>query len=180
MILQCERLLLREFHISDLPSFLELESSPQTYFYETRAPDEAAVRKYIENAQRYARHTPRIYYRFAITLPPADQVIGRLSLYLQNSEIDEWEIGWAIHPDCWSKGYASEAARRVVDFAFAERKIRRLVAFCHTANTASVRVMQKIGMQKEGCLRQVRFCRGAWCDEFIYAMLAEDWCHDRQ
>jgi RimJ/RimL family protein N-acetyltransferase len=89
--------------------------------------------------------------------------------------IREWEVGWAIHPDEWGKGYATEAARQVMDWGFRELDIHRIVAFCHASNSASVRVMEKLGMHQDGMLRETRWLRGEWWDEYVYAILEKDW-----
>lgn len=174
MELLTPRLTLREFRKTDFASFRELESHPATYHYESACPDETATRKSLENALADSRQTPRTRYRLAVTICPADEVRGRVTLALINDSIREWEIGWAIHPDEWGKGFAVEAAQRLLEFAFTDLGAHRVVAFSHAQNTASLRVMQKLGMRQEGLLRETRQWQGGWVNEVVYAILERE------
>jgi RimJ/RimL family protein N-acetyltransferase len=170
-----QRLRLREFQDSDFGAFHQIEAAPETYRYEPVVPDAAGTREYILTARLGAQANPRERYALAMTLNPGDEIKGRITLSLQNSAIHEWEIGWAVHPEMWGNGYATEAALGVIHFAFDELKVHRIVAFCHVLNSASVRVMEKLGMQREGRIREVRWVNGCWNDEYVYAILDRDW-----
>lgn len=98
-----------------------------------------------------------------------------MTLALMNDSIQEWEIGWAVHPAEWGKGIAVEAARRLMEFAFVELHAHRIVAFCHAQNAASLRVMEKLGMQKDGHLRETRRWQGRWADETVFSILEREW-----
>lgn len=172
------RLLLREFRTTDLDSLAAFANHPDMRRFEKGIPDYATARNFLERAILKACETPRTSYYLAITVPPKDKIIGRISLTSQNSEIREWEIGWAVRKDDWQKGYASEAAHRMLDFAFNQLNAHRVVAFCHAENTASVKVMKKISMKNEGCLRQTRWFGGCWADELVYSILESDFIHE--
>lgn len=169
------RLILREFRESDFGAFRELEAHPETYRYETTRPSEQKTKEYLEKAQLDASQLSRTRYRLAVTSPLKDYVFGRVTLGLNNDSIREWEIGWAIHPAEWGKGIATEAAGCLLDFAFTELKAHRIVAFSHAENTASLRVMRKLGMQQEGLLREMRLWQGQWNDEVVYSILDREW-----
>jgi RimJ/RimL family protein N-acetyltransferase len=143
--------------------------------YEREFPSEDETRKSLEEYIRNQDEVPRTSYRFAITIPPSDTVRGLLKLSRQWDAIREWEIGWAVHPDEWGKGYAGEAAKYVINWAFTELNIHRVVAFCHANNAASVRVMQKLGMHQDGRLRETRWLKGTWWDEFVFSILEKEW-----
>ena len=87
-----------------------------------------------------------------------------------------YEIGWVIHPDHQRCGYASEAARAGLAYAFESRHAHRVIATCQPENTASYRVMEKIGMRREAHFRQC-IHRGddVWWDEYFYAILRDEW-----
>ncbi len=65
--------------------------------------------------------------------------------------------------------------RRVLQFAFEALQAHRVVAWCHAGNLASARVMEKIGMQLEGHLRETRWLDERWNDELVYAILDHEW-----
>lgn len=171
MELTTPRLTLREFRESDFILFRELEPHPATYRFESTRPDAGSTQNYLDQAQADASQTPRARYRFAVTIHPADEVCGRATLVLMNASIREWEIDWAIHPDLWGRGFATEAARRLLEFAFLELHAHRVVAFSHAQNTTSLRVMRKLGMQQEGHIRETRRWQDGWTDEVVLSML---------
>lgn len=175
MELITQRLTLREFRPGDFTSFWELESHPATYHYESACPDEAATRKYLNTAGKDARQNPRPRYRFALAIHHSDEVRGRVTLALLNASVREWEIGWALHSAWWGQGIAAEAAHRVLEFAFADLGAHRVTAFSHAGNLASLRVMEKLGMQREGLLRETRHWQGGWVDEVVYAILEREY-----
>lgn len=169
------RLILREFRESDFDALWEYQSKAETHIYEKGVPSQESVREFLRNAEVWAQQQPRMYYVLAVTVQPDDRVVGHLHLSRQNAEIGEWEIGWAMHCSLWGNGYATEAAREMLNFAFCELRVHRVVAFCNVHNTASVRVMQKIGMRQDGLLRGTRWWNGDWCDEYVYGILERDW-----
>lgn len=174
MELNTARLLLREFRSTDLDVLAAYANSPEMRRYETGLPDRASAQRFLTQVIAKAAETPREQFCLAVTIPPDDKLIGHISLRIQNPDINEWEIGWAIRWEDWGKGYAAEAAQEMLAFAFHEQNAHRVVAFCHAENLASVKVMEKIGMQKEGRLRQTRWFHERWADELVYAILASD------
>ncbi|MBN1921240.1 MAG: GNAT family N-acetyltransferase [Anaerolineae bacterium] len=170
-----ERLVLREFQPTDWATFRALEAEPALYYYEPAAPTETDTQAYVERAQAEAQQTPRTHYRLALTRLSEAEVCGRVTLAQLNPAIREWEIGWAVHPRLWGQGFATEAARALLAFAFAELRAHRVVAFSHAENAASLRVMRRLGLQQEGLLRATRWWRDAWSNEVVFAILEQEW-----
>ena len=174
MHLETPRLILREFRADDFDDLYAMQCRPESVRYEPDK-DAAGVRAYLEGAARAALVDPRTHYRLAITIRPNDTACGLIGLALNFDMTRDWEIGWMVHPDEWGKGYASEAARRVLAFAFSELDAHRVIAFCDAENRASERVMQKLGMRREAHMLQTRLLRGEWRDELLYAVLESEW-----
>lgn len=175
MELFTSRLKLRDFEQNDLANVIELESFPETYYFETSQPNHEQIAKKLQQAQEEILHSTRTRFHLAITIQPMDQVRGRVSLMLINESIREWEIGWAIHPNEWGKGFATEAAHRMLEFAFTELQAHRVVAFSHAGNSASIQVMKKLIMQQDGLLRETRTWKNKWSDEVVYSILDREW-----
>ncbi len=176
MELLTSRLILREFCAADFDAVHAYESNPETQRYEqVVVATEEQTRRYLADAQAWAREQPRTRFRLAITIPPDEAARGRISLALNWPEIREWEIGWTVDPLLWGRGYATEAAQAMLGFAFGEEGAHRVVAFCNANNRASARVMEKLGMQRDGYLRETRWWNGAWADEFVYSILDHEW-----
>jgi [ribosomal protein S5]-alanine N-acetyltransferase len=171
------RLVLREFEERDYDGLYEMYRDPEMRRYEGTLLDAPQIRQNLNNFLADRDVQPRDHFRLAITTPPNDQARGWIKLGLNIAEIDEYEIGWGVHRQEWGKGFATEAARAMLHFAFARLNAHRVVAFCHAGNTVSVRVMEKLGMQREGLLRQVRLIDNQWYDEMVYAILDSDYPH---
>ena len=112
---------------------------------------------------------------FAIVLQNGDRQIGNIGLKEINMEHLRAEMGFWIGIDHWGNGYATEAGRAVVDFAFESLELNKVYANHFSTNPASGRVLQKIGMRKEGVRRQhiVRF--GETRDLVLYGIVREEW-----
>ncbi len=175
MELFTQRLRIREFVDSDYAALRDMDTRAEFNTYEREFVAESETRSSLEESISSQLEIPRTVYRLAITIPPIDTVKGVVKISSINARIREWEAGWAIHPDEWRKGYATEAAWKVIDWAFREFSVHRVVAFCHAENTPSVRVMEKLGMQQDGRLRETRWLNGVWWDEFVYAILESEW-----
>lgn len=178
MQLTTQRLILRDFRESDFDALRALEAHPSTYHYEETNPSEEVTRLQLEKMIEQQNETQRKYYRFGITIPPQDVVKGRIALVHTNHSICEWEIGWAIHPDEWGKGLATEAARSMLGFAFEKLDAHRVIAVSHASNQVSIRIMEKLSMTREGHLRETRQWHGAWSDDVIYSILDREWGND--
>ena len=86
------------------------------------------------------------------------------------------EIGWVISSGHQGRGYATEAARALMDFAFNKLRCHRVVATCQPENAASWRVMERLGMRREAHFRQALHQKnGMWWDEYFYALLADEY-----
>ncbi|MGO4102682.1 GNAT family N-acetyltransferase [Leifsonia sp. YAF41] len=106
------------------------------------------------------------------------QVIGDLSVFLGSGANAQIEIGWVFHPDHQRKGYATEAARALLDLAFAQIGAHRVFARLDPHNTASVALCQRLGMRQEAYFRESEIFKGAWGDLAIYAILNREWADE--
>jgi RimJ/RimL family protein N-acetyltransferase len=89
------------------------------------------------------------------------------------------ELGWALRPEETGKGYATEAVDAVLRICFDGLGLRRLTASCFVANTASYRLMERVGMRREArTAKDALHPSGAWMDGYSYALLAEEWRRD--
>ena len=90
------------------------------------------------------------------------------------------ELGWAFDPAHHGRGLATEATRRLVALCFADLGLRRVTAGCFADNAPSWRLMERLGMRREGTFRAESLHRsGRWLDSFTYALLREEWAAAR-
>ena len=176
VLLRTARLVLREFEEGDGPALHAVESRPEVARYQSFAPRTAEEsRAYVAGARAAAAEDPRRTYDLAVVLPAEGRLIGRCGLGITDPAIGEGMLWYTLHPAHWGRGYATEAARGLVDFGFRELRLHRIWADCDPANIASWRVLEKLGMRREGHLRENAWIKGEWVDSLIYAVLERDW-----
>ncbi len=113
------------------------------------------------------------FYGWAITLD--NVVIGSIGLFNVDEDSEQCELGYSIGSKWWGCGYASEAAKAVIDFGFRQIEAHRIYASHHIENTASGRVLTKIGMKPEGILRDgQKNADGTFSDLKLYARICTD------
>lgn len=136
----------------------------------------------VEDAQEFVRRKiqlqkqkPRIKFQLAMILKDKGKLIGNCGIRMNSPESLQADIGYELSPDYWGQGYATEAARAVVEFGFTKLKVHRIWANCVADNTRSRRVLEKLGMHQEERLRENEFYKGRWWDTLIYAILEDEW-----
>lgn len=85
------------------------------------------------------------------------------------------EIGYSLIPNERGKGYCTEAAQIMVDYLFLSKETPCIQATTHPKNTASQRVLEKVGFRREGIMRKRAFIRGEWTDMVLFSLLREEW-----
>lgn len=168
-LLQTPRLILRPITLADWPAIHRYMSDPiVTRWLPEGLLDEA-------QAQDFARkHAGRAARAVAVIERESGQLIGHMDFHPWYGR-DTHEIGWAISSGYQGRGYATEAARALIDFAFGTLRRHRVVATCQPENPASWRVMEKLGMRREAHFRQGLYqATGEWWDEYFYALLADE------
>lgn len=104
-----------------------------------------------------------------------NQVIGEVSLNYRKVEARQAEVGYIFNPDFQGEGFATEAVRALVDFAFTTLGMHRVYGRCDARNTGSFKLMQRLGMRQEAHFRQHDLFKGEWDEELIYAVLEDEW-----
>jgi RimJ/RimL family protein N-acetyltransferase len=175
MNIHTRRLIIREQNANDLDALYALWSNAVYQQYEGGPLSLEEVRLKLEKNLSWSSEQPRKRYIFAITLQPEDTARGIVKLTETLLDIREWEVGWGVHPAFWGKGYATEAAQEMLRLAFKTLNAHRVVAYCRSDNAASARVMEKLGMQRDGFLRETVWQFGQWWDEYIYSILDHEY-----
>jgi RimJ/RimL family protein N-acetyltransferase len=123
----------------------------------------------------WQKELPRIKFQLAIALPGQNQLIGSCGIRKKQSGSHQAELGYEIAPLYWGQGYATEAAQKMLNFGFEHLNLHRVWASCLVENKASARVLEKLGMQQEGRIRQNRWMKNRYWDTFIYGILKREW-----
>lgn len=175
MEIMTERLCLREVDENDYDFICELENNEfiQRFERDTLPSKEETDKKFSKILESINK-VPRTKYTLIISRLSDLKSVGRVIMWEIDSSIKECEIGWDVHPDYIGRGYAPEAARALLEFAFNKLGVHRVQALCNDANINSEKVMAKIGMKKEGTCRGVRFLNNCWYGSHIYSLLDSD------
>lgn len=148
MIIETERLILKDMSMEDAEDLLRLHSDPlvQKYTGEAIITSIEAMRDRIK--KRTTTYKKDGFGRWITILKDGMQFVGWSGLaYLP--EFDEVDIGYRFLQDFWGRGLATEASNGILDYAFDDLKLKRIIAIAMKDNLASIRVMEKIGMQFE-------------------------------
>lgn len=176
MIITTERLLLREFVAEDWPAILAYQSDLRYlryYEWTGRTPEE--VQQFLQMFCEQQAEQPRRKFQLAVVLRADGRLIGNCGIRLKTEDAREGDIGYEFAPDEWGKGYATEAARAIVGFGFGELGLHRIWSWCIAENTGSWHVMEKLGMRREGWLRENEWFKGRWWDTLMYGILKYEW-----
>jgi RimJ/RimL family protein N-acetyltransferase len=176
-----ERLLLRPFEDADLQAMYEMQSDEEVVrylYFDARPLDEvrAALARKIA-AVGIAGEGDGL--GVAVVRLETGEVVADISLWCVSEAHQQGEIGFVVHPAHQGNGYATEAARAMLDFAFDTVKLHRMVGRTEARNIASARVLEKLGMRREAHLIENEWVKGEWQSEFVYAILAEEWASQR-
>ena len=171
MILETERLVLRPFTLADAPALQRLAGAREVAYNTLLIPH-----PYPDGAAEQWISKPRTENDlvFAITLRESGELTGGMGLTV-NPDHRRAEIGYYIGVAYWGRGYATEAGRAVIRYAFEGLRVNRVYAEHFSRNPASGRVLQKLGMRHEGSLRQHMVKWGEPIDVELYGIVRADW-----
>lgn len=177
-ILETERLILRPFEETDFKAVHAYASVAENIQYMEWGPnDESDTKKFISEVIALSKENPCKNHQFAAVLKSTQKLIGGCNLILLSEE--QGEIGWILHRDYWKQGFGTEMGKRMLEYGFDKLGLRRIIARCDAENYGSYRVMERIGMRREGCFLEARsankFSDKKYGDEYLYAILKDEW-----
>ena len=176
MEITTERLFLREFKQEDWPVVMAYQRDPlYLRYYEWTDRTPAAVQEFIQMFLAQQQEQPRIKFQLAVTLKSTRQLIGNCGIRMKAPEAHEGDIGYELSPNHWGNGYATEAASAMLEFGFTRLGLHRVWSWCVADNVGSARVLQKLGMQAEGRLRENEYYKGRYWDTLMFGILADEW-----
>jgi RimJ/RimL family protein N-acetyltransferase len=175
--IKTERLLLRRYTDDDLADLAAIQSRPDVTRYLYWGPRDltqargSLAMKIAASALREEGDNLTL----AVELPETGKMIGDVQLFWISEAHRQGEIGYIFHPDYGGRGYATEAAEVILRLAFEELGLHRVAGRLDARNTASARVLERLGMRREAHLVQNERVKGEWADEVVYAILEDEW-----
>ncbi len=177
MLLKTERLNLRPLLITDLAKIHALHSLPETDAFNTLGiPENIQSTQNLLHQWLQAQITfPRTAYIFCMEAIATNNFVGLIALNLGKTNYKSAQVWYKTHVNYWRKGFTTEALQKILDFAFNDLKLHRIEAGCAVKNVASIKVLEKAGMTREGRKRKILPIRGEWKDNYFFAILEEDY-----
>lgn len=174
--LETERLILSEVTINDLEKIHQLHLIPEVDEFNTLGIPETIgdTEKILKSSIETQDKVPRSSYMWKITLKETIEFIGVAGFSLSNDKFRLGEIYYKLNPKYLGKGYATELAKRLVLLGFENFNLHKVEAGVATKNVKSIRVLEKIGMTREGLRRKILPIRGEWIDNYHYAIVEDD------
>ncbi|GAA0955904.1 GNAT family protein [Actinocorallia libanotica] len=173
-----QRLVLREFTADDVDDLVKIYGDPvvtEHLSFEPRTRDQVAAT--IQSVSTAARAEPRTEYSLAAALISTGQVIGfaRLAVDAQHPGQSSAQLGFALNKDHWGQHLGQELLTLLLRLGFDELGLHRLWGARSPLNTASDRLMTRLGMVEEGTIRHHLNIRGQWRDSVVHSVLEDEW-----
>lgn len=174
-ILETERLRLRPFVATDADDLFALQSDAYVLRYWDSPPwtDRASVARFMARGQQMAEDGNGACV--AIERRSDHAFLGWCIFYGWNPDFRSASLGYCLNQTEWGRGYATEAARTLLQWAFDTLDLNRVQSETDTRNIASARVLEKLGFELEGTLREDCIVNGDVSDSWVYGLLQRDW-----
>jgi RimJ/RimL family protein N-acetyltransferase len=175
--IETPRLRLRPFAPGDLDALHAIHSDEEVarYLYnDPRTLDEVRdlLGRKIAGA---ALNAEGDWLSAATVIAETDELVADVSLLWADETHRQGEIGFVVHPAHQGQGYATEAARPLVAFAFERLGLHRVIGRTEARNVGSVHVLEKLGMRREAHFVENEWVKGEWQSELVYALLDREW-----
>ncbi len=170
--IETERLVLREWELSDLSAVQEYASDPVSVQFMIWGPNsEEETQQFLQEAQAWRVATPRTRWEMAVTLRGEERVIGGCGLTADPKVPGETQLGYILNKRFWKLGYGTEAAAALVDWGRRELGLKAVWCTCHAENRPSYRLMEKLGMKRVALWpKHIQLRNGVWRDTLVYRL----------
>lgn len=171
--MKTDRLLIRRFTIDDWEDLYDYLSQKEVVKYEPYGPFTK------EQAKKEAVKRSKNPSFWAVCLLESGKVIG--NIYLEKQEFETWELGYVFNKDYQGRGYATEAAKALINDVFINCNAHRVIAMCNPLNVSSWKLMERLKMRREAHhIKNTWFFRDEngdliWQDTYKYAILKGEW-----
>jgi len=174
--IQTARLLVRRFQDSDLTSFVEYRNDPEVARYQSwDTIPEARAAAIIQEQRTIEPGVPGQWFQFAIELRDTQQLVGDCGLVVLVQDARQAQLGITLARQHQGQGLAAEAVNAVLDYAFINLDLHRVIATVDVENARSAALMERVGLRREGHFIKNAWFKGHWSDEYLYAVLQAEW-----
>ncbi len=169
-----ERLVLRRPTLDDVDAIVAIQTDPEVSAETTEiGTTSAAVTKYIGVQQALEPFQLGKCFDLFLEVKATGEIAGLVSLVRRKPS--QGQIGWVLHAESRGRGYATEAAIGLTEYAFGTIGLHRIYADTSIESQASWRVMERVGLVREGRFREAGFEDGRWHDVVVYGITEDSW-----
>lgn len=169
-VLRTDRFVIRAFEPKDLRAFAQYRSHPEVAKFQSWTdysyPDALAL---FEGTDYSAFGEAGNWYQLAVSERETDELVGDLAVHFMGDQ--QVEIGFTVSPGYQGRNIATEAVSGLLAYLFGDLGKHRVVATTDSQNVPSCRLLEKLGFRREAHFVQNIFFKGAWGDEYQYALL---------
>jgi RimJ/RimL family protein N-acetyltransferase len=174
--LTTERLIIRALTPDDLDRHHALFSNPDVVRYLYFGPfDRPGAQDHLSRRSDAQLPSEGGWINFGVEIRGEGVLIGELAMGFISAAHAHYEVGYVFDPDYAGRGYATEGAAMIVELAFSGLGAHRVSGRLDARNDPSARVLEKLGMRREGLFVENEYVKGEWTDELVYAILAPEW-----
>jgi [ribosomal protein S5]-alanine N-acetyltransferase len=175
IVIVTQRLTLRYLGEADLPEFYNIFSHPEVmrYWSSPAWTDMAQAEQAL--ARIMAGYQSGNDYQLGIERQADHALVGTCTIFHFHLPSRRAEIGYALGRPYWGKGYMHEALQGLIRYAFTTLDLNRLEADIDPRNAASARILERLGFQREGFLRERWIVGGEISDTWLYGLLRREW-----
>jgi len=173
---QTDRVIVGRFDPSDAEALLAYRNDPEVARYQSWDGMTLAEARDLVASQ--ARREPGVageWFQFAVRLKEDGKLIGDFGLFIEAGDARLGELGFTFDRSQQGRGLATEAATALLRFAFETLGLHRIKATVDCRNVPAIRLLERLRFRREGHFLQHAWFKGAWCDEYLYALLRTDW-----
>lgn len=173
--IQTERLIIRRLRDEDLEPLIAYRSLPEVMRMQLwDSYDADKGKELIEECKTLEPFTANNYFQFGVEHKATGELIG--DLYFKMDEAGKQaEIGYTFDPKFQGQGLASEAIRKLLDYAFKEKGLHRIFGVTDPRHARSIAMMKRMGMRQEAHFKENLWFKGAWADDVVFAILEREW-----
>lgn len=170
--IETERLIIRKLALTDVKDCFAITSDSRVL----KMMVALSAHKTLKETEQYLSEVIAQYERnepiwWAVVEKASNKVVGFCGFFEYKPRFRRAEIGYMLGYDYWGKGYAIEASRAVIGYGFETMSLNRIEATVDPDNIASIKILEKLGMQYEGLLRKRVICNGQLRDRKMYGLL---------
>ena len=169
-------MIIRRFQDKDLAAFVEYRNDPEVARYQGwNSISRPQAQSFIQELKKIEPGIPGQWFQFAVEHKASGELAGDLGLCVTVQDARQAQLGVSFAHAHQHQGLATEAVTSMLDFAFINLDLHRVIAIVDAENGPSARLMERAGLRREGHFLKNTWFKEHWADEFLYAVLQAEW-----